>query len=77
MADQKQPSGSQPSTLAGTIEKKQGVKRPLEYDNEGRPRFHGCSKHSEYEVVSKLGEGTFGYGSAPDYNIGRLIDGFV
>lgn len=35
-------------------------KYPLEYNEDGRPRFHGCSKVQEYEWVCKLGEGTFG-----------------
>lgn len=24
--------------------------------------FHGCAQQSDYEVINKLGEGTFGYG---------------
>ncbi|KAI9786860.1 MAG: serine/threonine protein kinase, CMGC, CDC2/CDK sub [Geoglossum umbratile] len=29
-------------------------------DGLGRPRFHGCSKIGDYEILGKLGEGTFG-----------------
>ena len=32
----------------------------LERLDDGRPRFHGCSKIQDYEFISKLGEGTFG-----------------
>ena len=35
-------------------------KRPLETSEDGRPRFRGCSRITEYEWISKLGEGTFG-----------------
>ncbi|KAI1920141.1 serine/threonine protein kinase, CMGC, CDC2/CDK sub [Ophidiomyces ophidiicola] len=35
-------------------------KIPLERDDEGRPRFKGCSSIREYEFLGKLGEGTFG-----------------
>ncbi|WEW56297.1 serine/threonine protein kinase, CMGC, CDC2/CDK sub [Emydomyces testavorans] len=35
-------------------------KVPLERDDEGRPRFKGCSSIREYEFLGKLGEGTFG-----------------
>lgn len=33
----------------------------LERDEQGNPRFRGCSKIIEYEFLGKLGEGTFGY----------------
>ncbi|EER27529.1 pitalre-like kinase, putative [Coccidioides posadasii C735 delta SOWgp] len=36
------------------------LKVPLERDEEGRPRFKGCSSIREYEFLGKLGEGTFG-----------------
>ncbi|MCJ1439879.1 MAG: serine/threonine protein kinase, CMGC, CDC2/CDK sub [Stictis urceolatum] len=29
-------------------------------NNDGKPRFHGCSRITNYEVMGKLGEGTFG-----------------
>ncbi|KAH0566306.1 hypothetical protein GP486_000277 [Trichoglossum hirsutum] len=29
-------------------------------DDRGCPRFHGCSKIGDYEILGKLGEGTFG-----------------
>ncbi|KAL1958315.1 hypothetical protein VTO42DRAFT_4632 [Malbranchea cinnamomea] len=35
-------------------------KIPLERDDQGRPRFHGCSSIRDYEFMGKLGEGTFG-----------------
>ncbi|EEP79198.1 serine/threonine-protein kinase bur-1 [Uncinocarpus reesii 1704] len=35
-------------------------KIPLERDDEGRPRFKGCSSIREYDFLGKLGEGTFG-----------------
>ena len=37
-----------------------GQKRTLEKLEDGRPRFRGCSRITEYEWISKLGEGTFG-----------------
>ncbi|PGH05982.1 CMGC/CDK protein kinase [Helicocarpus griseus UAMH5409] len=33
---------------------------PLERDDHGNPRFHGCSNIREFEFLGKLGEGTFG-----------------
>lgn len=36
------------------------AKVPLERTDDGRPRFHGCSSIRDYEVLGKLGEGTFG-----------------
>ena len=38
----------------------QGIKTTLERDDNGKPRFHGCSSIKEYEFMGKLGEGTFG-----------------
>jgi serine/threonine-protein kinase BUR1 len=35
-------------------------KKTLERLDDGRPRFHGCSRITEYEWLGKLGEGTFG-----------------
>ncbi|OJD14738.1 CMGC/CDK protein kinase [Emergomyces pasteurianus Ep9510] len=35
-------------------------KIPLERDEHGDPRFHGCSNIREFEFLGKLGEGTFG-----------------
>ena len=34
--------------------------RSLEFMSNGRPRFHGCSPLNQYNILSKLGEGTFG-----------------
>lgn len=38
----------------------QTSKRSLERLDDGRPRFHGCSRITDYEYLGKLGEGTFG-----------------
>ncbi|KAL2393298.1 Serine/threonine-protein kinase bur1 [Exophiala dermatitidis] len=35
-------------------------RQTLERLPDGRPRFHGCSKITEYAYLGKLGEGTFG-----------------
>lgn len=35
-------------------------RRTLERLEDGTPRFHGCSKITDYEYIGKLGEGTFG-----------------
>ncbi|KAH0846542.1 serine/threonine-protein kinase bur1 [Fonsecaea monophora] len=35
-------------------------RKSLEFLEDGRPRFHGCSRITEYEYMGKLGEGTFG-----------------
>ncbi|OAP57077.1 serine/threonine-protein kinase bur1 [Fonsecaea erecta] len=35
-------------------------RKSLEFLEDGRPRFHGCSRITEYEYLGKLGEGTFG-----------------
>ncbi|KAI9797527.1 MAG: serine/threonine protein kinase, CMGC, CDC2/CDK sub [Piccolia ochrophora] len=34
--------------------------RSLEWDDVGQPRFRGCSSIKDFEVLDKLGEGTFG-----------------
>lgn len=44
------PSGSEPPR-----------KRPLTVDANGKPRFKGCDGIKAYEIICKLGEGTFGY----------------
>lgn len=36
------------------------AKGSLERLDDGKPRFHGCSRIADYEWISKLGEGTFG-----------------
>ena len=36
------------------------TKVPLERTDDGGQRFHGCSSIREYEILGKLGEGTFG-----------------
>ncbi|RPB05801.1 kinase-like protein [Choiromyces venosus 120613-1] len=35
-------------------------KRPLSIDVNGRPRFRGCDSIKAYDILEKLGEGTFG-----------------
>jgi serine/threonine-protein kinase BUR1 len=40
-------------------------KRPLGIDANGKPRFKGCDNIKAYEMLEKLGEGTFGYVSSP------------
>lgn len=35
-------------------------RKSLERLDDGRPRFHGCSRITDYEYLGKLGEGTFG-----------------
>ena len=48
------PSASAPNKSAAV------AKISLERTSEGRARFHGCSSIKTYEVLGKLGEGTFG-----------------
>lgn len=36
-------------------------KRPLSIDANGKPRFRGCDSIKAYDILEKLGEGTFGY----------------
>ena len=43
------------SSLGGQI-----TQKTLEQNLDGQPRFHGCSGIKHYEVLGKLGEGTFG-----------------
>lgn len=38
----------------------QNSRRSLERLEDGKPRFHGCSRIQDYEYICKLGEGTFG-----------------
>lgn len=40
------------------------TKVPLERTDDGGTRFRGCSNIREYEILGKLGEGTFGSDSA-------------
>lgn len=48
------PSGSEPPR-----------KRPLTVDANGKPRFKGCDGIKAYDIMCKLGEGTFGYVFVP------------
>lgn len=43
----------------------QTPKKTLEVDERGRPHFQGCSNVREYELLGKLGEGTFGCVGVP------------
>jgi hypothetical protein len=36
-------------------------KASLERGDDGHARFHGCTTIRDFEILSKLGEGTFGY----------------
>ncbi|EXJ62817.1 CMGC/CDK protein kinase [Cladophialophora yegresii CBS 114405] len=52
----------------------QRSKKTLERLDDGRPRFRGCSKITEYEYLGKLGEGTFGEVSkARSKRTGQLV----
>jgi len=53
-ANNQQPNGHPPNG------KQQAARLSLERTSDGRPRFQGCSSLKAYEVLSKLGEGTFG-----------------
>lgn len=61
LASDKTPHGTSPRTFAL---------------NHTRPRssFTGCSRISDYELLGKLGEGTFGYGSNRDASSQRDLD---
>lgn len=52
-------SGQSPTSTASTS-KGQAARRSLEMLPNGHPRFGGCSSIKRYDIVSKLGEGTFG-----------------
>ncbi|KAI9766779.1 MAG: serine/threonine protein kinase, CMGC, CDC2/CDK sub [Geoglossum simile] len=56
------PAGSTPQsgTQSSPSDKPQASRRSLEMDEHGHPRFQGCSKIGDYEILGKLGEGTFG-----------------
>lgn len=52
----------------------QSSKKSLERLDDGRPRFQGCSKITDYEYMGKLGEGTFGEVSkARSKKTGRVV----
>lgn len=49
-------------------------KGSLEKTSDGHPRFHGCSGIKNYEVLGKLGEGTFGeVHKARSLKTGRIV----
>ncbi|KAI9700428.1 MAG: serine/threonine protein kinase, CMGC, CDC2/CDK sub [Candelina mexicana] len=60
MAGSQQISPGSHGTLTGLIDQSSHLRRPLELDDRGRSRFRGCSNIRDYEVLGKLGEGTFG-----------------
>ena len=50
------------------------AKKSLAFLDDGRPRFHGCSKITDYDYMGKLGEGTFGEVSkARSKKTGRIV----
>ena len=50
------------------------AKTSLERTSEGRARFHGCSSIKTYEILGKLGEGTFGeVHKAKSFKTGRIV----
>ena len=54
--------------------KQQASKVSLERVSDGQPRFHGCSSLKAYEILSKLGEGTFGeVYKARSHRTGRIV----
>ena len=54
-------NGSSHSPIGtASVNRTQLSKRSLELLPSGQPRFHGCSSIKRYNIVSKLGEGTFG-----------------
>ncbi|KZF22648.1 Pkinase-domain-containing protein [Xylona heveae TC161] len=42
------------------INKMRAQRKPLEFNSDGHSRFQGCSSIRDYEILGKLGEGTFG-----------------
>lgn len=60
MANSIQNGAGQSQTSNASVSKIQASKRSLELLPDGLPRFHGCSSIKRYDIVSKLGEGTFG-----------------
>lgn len=50
------------------------TKAPLDKTPDGNSRFHGCSGIKNYEILSKLGEGTFGeVHKAQSLKTGRIV----
>ena len=60
MSTTQQPGGGRTPLSNSTHNKKLGAQVSLETGQDGKKRFHGCSKISNYTIMSKLGEGTFG-----------------
>ncbi len=63
MAVSRQISSGPHGNITGSTDQISHRKHPLEFDDKGRSRFRGCSNIRDYEVLGKLGEGTFGYDS--------------
>lgn len=62
------PNGHQSSS------KPHAIKASLERTSDGHPRFYGCSSLRAYEILSKLGEGTFGeVYKARSHRTGRTV----
>lgn len=55
-----QRSSGTPERPGASSQRAVASKASLEYKNDGKPRFHGCSSIKNYEFMEKLGEGTFG-----------------
>lgn len=53
--------------------KQQAGKQSLERTSDGRSRFQGCSSLKAYEILSKLGEGTFGEVYKAQSRTGRIV----
>ena len=61
MASTPHPVGGQTPNGVPTGNKRTAAQASLELGPDGKkPRFHGCSKITNYIIMSKLGEGTFG-----------------
>lgn len=74
MASPAQIAGAQSPYGGPPSDKPQSAKASLERTSDGRPRFHGCSSLKAYEIISKLGEGTFGeVYKARSHRTGRTV----
>ncbi|KAI9721462.1 MAG: hypothetical protein M1812_002224 [Candelaria pacifica] len=60
MAGPQQVSPGSHGNLISPTDQLSHRRRPLELADRGRSRFRGCSNIRDYEVLGKLGEGTFG-----------------
>ena len=72
MAGTPQPSNEQSPNTSN--ERANAAKLSLERRADGSSRFHGCSSIRKYEILSKLGEGTFGeVHKARSLRTGRIV----